>query len=65
MNSLLSLKQDVPLLIILRALFRGGLEFFPSITLTVLLLFGAYLERILFFSVEKPIYFFYYVGERS
>jgi DMSO reductase anchor subunit len=60
----MSLYFILPLLIILRALFRGGLEFFPSITLTVLLLFGAYLERILFFSVEKPIYFFYYVGER-
>jgi hypothetical protein len=24
---------------------------------------GAYLKRVLFFSVEKPIYFFYYTGE--
>ncbi len=60
----MSLSFILPLLIILRALFRGGLELLPSISLTVALLVGAYLERILFFSIEKPIYFFYYVGER-
>jgi len=60
----MSLSFILPLLIISRALFRGGLELLPSISLTVALLVGAYLERILFFSIEKPIYFFYYVGEK-
>jgi hypothetical protein len=50
---------------ILGALFQGGLGFSSSVSLTVALLLGAYLERILFFSIEKPIYFFYYVGERG
>ncbi len=60
----MSLSFILPLLIILGALFRGGFEFLPSISLTAALLVGVYLERILFFSIEKPIYFFYYVGER-
>lgn len=60
----MNLSFILPLLIILVALFRGGFELLPSVSLTVALLLGAYLERILFFSIEKPIYFFYYVGEK-
>jgi DMSO reductase anchor subunit len=61
----MSVSFALPLLIILRALLRGGLEFLPSVALAIALLFGVYLERILFFSIEKPIYFFYYMGERG
>lgn len=60
----MNLSFILPLVIILVALFRSGLELLPSLGLTVALLLGAYLERILFFSIEKPIYFFYYLGER-
>lgn len=61
----MSVSFALPLLIILRALLRGGLEFLPSVALAIALLLGVYLERILFFSIEKPIYFFYYMGERG
>lgn len=55
----------LPLVIILGGLFQGGLELVLLVSLTIALLVGAYLERILFFSVEKPTYFFYFVGERG
>lgn len=55
----------LPFFIILRAIPRGGLEFLPSVALGMTLLFGVYLERILFFSIEKPVHFFYYMGEKK
>jgi DMSO reductase anchor subunit len=54
----------IPFMCLFASLVQGGIGFLPSAVLATSLFIGVFIERVLFFILEKPSYFFYFANER-